>query len=153
MASEAIKVVQTNRKARHEYFVEDSYEAGIVLSGTEVKSIRKGQLNFKDCYAYITDGEIFISGMHISPYEQGNIFNKDPERERKLLMHKSEIRKLLSLVQQQGVTLVPLQIYFKNGRVKVEIGVCRGKKLYDKRQSIAERDVKRDIDRRLKGAR
>ena len=150
MEKEKIKVVAQNKKARHEYFIEQTLEAGIELSGTEVKSIRLGKANLKDCYASVDDGELYIYGMHISPYEQGNIFNKDPLRTRKLLVHRYEINKLVGLIQQKGLTLVPLQMYFKRGRVKVEIGVARGKKLYDKRDDIAARDAKREIDRKLK---
>ncbi|MEI6132620.1 MAG: SsrA-binding protein SmpB [Bacillota bacterium] len=150
MAEGGIKIIAENRKARHEYFVEETHEAGIVLAGTEVKSIRQGKINFKDSYAYIRSGEIVLSGLHISPYEQGNIFNKEPERERKLLMHKVEIMKLMGQIGQQGLTLIPLKLYFKKGKVKIEIGVCKGKKLYDKRDDIAERDAKREIDRRMK---
>ncbi len=148
--SEAKKIVAQNKKARHEYFIEQTLEAGIVLSGTEVKSIRQGKVNLKDSYAGIRDGEVFVSGMHISPYEQGNIFNKEPVRDRKLLLHRYEINKLIGYIQQKGMTLVPTQLYFKNGKVKVEIGVAKGKKLYDKREDIADRDAKREIDRKLK---
>lgn len=147
---EQIKVVAQNKKARHDYFIEQTLEAGIVLSGTEVKSIRQGKSNLKESYAAIDNGEAYIYSMHISPYEQGNIFNKDPLRDRKLLLHKAEINKLIGLTQQKGLTLVPIQLYLKRGRVKVELGVARGKKLYDKRDDIAERDAKREIDRRLK---
>jgi SsrA-binding protein len=147
---EGIKTVATNKKAYHEFFISDTVEAGIVLAGTEVKSIRAGNLNFRDCYASIKGGEVFLVGMHVSPYEQGNIFNKDPMRERKLLLHKSEIRKLLARIQQEGLTLVPTKIYFKGNKLKIEIGVAKGKKLYDKRQTAAERDAKRNIDRSLK---
>ena len=150
MAEEAIKIIAVNKKARHEYFVEESIEAGVVLAGTEVKSIRQGKINFKDSYAYVKSGELFLSGLHISPYEQGNIFNKEPERERKLLMHKIEIMKLMGKIGQEGLTLIPLKLYFKRGKVKIEIGVCKGKKLYDKRDDIADRDAKREIDRRMK---
>ncbi len=150
MERDKIKVVAQNKKARHDYFIEQTFEAGIVLSGTEVKSIRQGKVNLKDSYATIEHGEVFLTGMHVSPYEQGNIFNKDPERDRKLLLHKSEINRLAGYVQQKGMTLVPLQLYFKNGKVKVELGVARGKKLYDKREDIARRDAKREIDRKLK---
>lgn len=146
-----IKKIADNRKARHEYFVEETIEAGISLTGTEVKSLRGGKVNFMDSYAYIKGGEIFLNGMHISPYEQGNIFNKDPERVRKLLLHKSEIIKLTVQVQQKGLTLVPTRLYFKRGKVKIEIGVCKGKKLYDKREDLAAKDAKREIDRRMKG--
>ncbi len=145
-----IKIAAQNRKAHHDYFVEDSFEAGIELAGTEVKSIRAGTLNLKDSYCSIKDGEAFLIGMHISPYEKGNIFNKDPERVRRLLMHKREIRKLHALVKQDGYTLVPLSVYFKNARVKVQIGLCRGKKNYDKRDAAAQRDAKRTIDRAMK---
>jgi SsrA-binding protein len=150
MATEGIKVVAQNRKARHDYFIEQTMEAGIVLSGTEVKSIRQGKVNLKDCYAMIVDGEVILSGMHISPYEQGNIFNKDPLRDRKLLLHKAEIQRLIGYTQQKGLTLVPLELYLKRGKVKLELGVAKGKKLYDKREDIAEREAKRDIDRKLK---
>lgn len=150
MAKEEVKVAAQNKKARHDYFIEQTIEAGIVLSGTEVKSIRQGKVNLKDCYAMITGGEVLISGMHISPYEQGNIFNKDPLRDRKLLLHKAEINRLTGLTQQKGLTLVPLQLYFKRGKVKLELGVAKGKKLFDKREDIAERDAKRDIDRSMK---
>ena len=145
-----IKIAAQNRKAYHDYFVEDKYEAGIELFGTEVKSIRAGTLNLKDSYCSIKDGEIFIIGLHISPYEKGNIFNKDPERVRRLLMHKREIRKLLALVKQDGYTLVPLSVYFRDAKVKVEIGLCKGKKNYDKRAATAQRDAKREIDRSMK---
>jgi SsrA-binding protein len=150
MAIDEIKVIVQNKKARHEYFIEETYEAGIELSGTEVKSIRQGRVNFKDSYAAIDNGEVFIVGMHISPYEQGNIFNKDPERNRKLLLHRYEINKLTGLIQQKGLTLVPLKLYFNRGKVKVELGVARGKKIYDKRADIAARDAQRDIDRKMK---
>lgn len=150
MAKESIKTVAQNKKARHEYFIEETWEAGIELAGTEVKSVRQGKVNLRDSYAYIKDAEVFISGMHISPYEQGNIFNKDPMRDRKLLMHKYEINKLIGYTQQKGLTLVPLQVYFKNGRVKVQLAVAKGKKLFDKRQDIANRDAKREIDRKMK---
>ncbi len=145
-----IKIAAQNRKAYHDYFVEDKYEAGIELFGTEVKSIRAGTLNLKDAYCSIKDGEIFVIGLHISPYEKGNIFNKDPERVRRLLMHKREIRKLHALVKQDGYTLVPLSVYFKDARVKIEIGLCKGKKNYDKRAATAQRDAKREIDRSMK---
>ena len=144
------KLIAPNKKARHDYFVMETYEAGIELFGTEVKSIRRGQVNLKDSYCFIEKGELFVSGMHISPYDHGNIFNKDPMRIRRLLMHKKEINKLLGLVTQQGLTLVPLSMYFRSSRVKLEIGLCKGKKLYDKRQSAAERDAKRQIDRAMK---
>ena len=150
MAKEGIKIIAQNKKARHDYFIEQTLEAGIVLSGTEVKSIRQGKVNLKDCFAVVEDGEVILNGMHISPYEQGNIFNKDPMRARKLLLHKYEIGRLAGYTQQKGMSLVPLQLYFKQGRVKLELGVAKGKKLYDKREDIAERDAKREIDRRLK---
>ena len=144
------KTLAENRKARHDYFVDEAMEAGIALVGTEVKSIRNGRVNLKDCYADIKNGEIFINNMHISPYEQGNIFNVDPLRKRKLLLHKSEIQRLIGIVQQQGVALIPLSLYLKNGRVKVNLGVCRGKKNYDKRDTMLEKAHKREMDRQLK---
>ncbi len=150
MSGEGIKIVAQNKKARHDYFIEDTLEAGIVLSGTEVKSIRQGKVNLKDSYAMIEDGEVILSGMHISPYEQGNIFNKDPLRDRKLLLHKYEINKLIGYTQQKGLTIVPLQLYFTRGKVKLQLGIAKGKKLYDKRDDIAERDAKRNIDRMMK---
>jgi len=150
MVKEDMKVVAQNKKARHDYFIEQALEAGIVLSGTEVKSIRLGKVNLKDSYAAVENGEVILKGMHISPYEQGNIFNKDPLSDRKLLLHKNEINKLLGYTKQKGMSLVPLQLYFKRGMVKVELGIGKGKKLYDKRDDIAERDAKREIDRRLK---
>ena len=139
-----------NRKARHDYFVEETMEAGIALVGTEVKSIRGGKCNLKDCYADIKNGEIFILNMHISPYEQGNIFNVDPLRERKLLLHKEQIGRLAGLVSRDGYTLVPLSLYLKNGRVKVALGVCKGKKDYDKRNSLLEKAHNREVQRELK---
>mgnify|MGYP000030044693 CR=1 FL=1 len=145
-----IKIAAQNRKAYHDYFVEDQYEAGIELCGTEVKSIRAGTMNLKDSYCTVQDGELFVHSMHISPYEHGNIFNRDPDRDRRLLMHKREIRKLGERVAQDGVALVPLSLYFKDSRVKVELGLCKGKKLYDKRDSDAERNAKRDMDRAMK---
>ena len=145
-----IKVAAQNRKAYHDYFVEEKYEAGIELAGTEVKSIRAGTVNLKDAYCGVKDGELFVHGIHISPYEKGNIFNKDPERVRRLLMHKWEIRKLHALVKQDGYTLVPLSLYFKDSRVKVEVGLCKGKKNYDKRAAIAQRDTRREIERTMK---
>ncbi|MBP3606308.1 MAG: SsrA-binding protein SmpB [Clostridia bacterium] len=144
------RVIAENRKARHDYFVEETYEAGIALYGTEVKSIRRGGVNLKDSYCDLRDGEIFALGVHISPYEQGNIFNREPLREKKLLMHKREIMKLLGLVTRDGYTLVPLSLYFKGSHVKMCIGLCRGKKLYDKRYSIARRDAEREMERRMK---
>jgi SsrA-binding protein len=147
---ESFKTIAQNKKARHDYFVEESYEAGIELVGTEVKSLRAGTVNLKDSWCEIKDYEIFVRQMHISPYEQGNIFNKDPIRPRKLLMHRREIVKLQSQIKLQGLTLIPLQIYFKGSKVKLQIGLCRGKKLYDKRDDMAKRDAKRDIDRAMK---
>lgn len=144
------KSVAQNRKAWHDYFIEETYEAGIELSGTEVKSVRQGKANLKDCHAAVHRGELFVYGMHISPYEQGNIFNKDPLRTRKLLMHKNEIMRLAGRIQQDGYTLVPVELYLKNGRVKVQLALCRGKKNYDKRDAIAKRDAKRDIERIMK---
>ncbi len=148
-----IKKIAENRKAFHEYFVLERFEAGMSLVGTEVKSIRAGQLNLKDSFCTIKDGELFVRGMHISPYEHGNIFNKDPVRPRKLLMHKREILKLQARVMQDGVALVPLSLYFKDSRVKMELGLCKGKKLHDKRDSEADRQSKRDIDRMMKEKR
>lgn len=150
MVKEEFKAIAQNKKARHDFFIEQTLEAGIVLSGTEVKSIRLGKVNLKDSYARIDNGEVLICGMHISPYEQGNIFNKDPMRDRKLLLHKMEINKLIGYTQQKGMALVPTQMYFKRGKVKVELGVAKGKKLYDKREDAADKDAKREIDRRLK---
>ena len=145
-----IKIAAQNRKAFHDYFVEDRYEAGIELAGTEVKSIRAGTLNLKDAYCTVKDGELFVHGMHISPYEKGNIFNRDPVRSRRLLMHKREIRKLHARVKQDGYALVPLSVYFKGPRIKLEVGLCKGKKLYDKRDAAAARDAKREMDRARK---
>ena len=139
-----------NRKARHDYFVEETIEAGIALVGTEVKSIRAGKCNLKECYADVKNSEVFILGMHISPYEQGNIFNVDPLRERKLLLHKEQIARLNGLVAREGYTLIPLSLYLKEGKVKVALGVCRGKKNYDKRDSLLEKAHKRDMERELK---
>ena len=146
----SIKVISQNKKAYHDYFVEERYEAGVELFGTEVKSIRAGKVNIKESYCDIKDGEVFVIGMHISPYEQGNIFNKDPLRPKKLLLHKREILKLFGLTAQKGYTLVPLQVYLSNSRVKIEIGLCRGKKLYDKRDDMARNDAKRDMERAFK---
>lgn len=148
-----IKTAAVNRKARHDYFIEDSYECGIVLVGTEVKSVRAGHLNLKDSYATVKNGELFLLGMHISPYEKGNIFNHDPFRPRKLLAHSREIRKLKVLRETDGYSLIPLSAYFRDGKVKIELAVAKGKKLFDKRASAAERDEKREIDRRLKERR
>jgi len=150
MGKDSIKQISYNRKVRHDYFVDETLEVGIELFGTEVKSIRGGTLNLKDAWCDFQDGELFVKQMHISPYEQGNIFNRDPLRIRKLLLHRREINRLFGLVKQQGVTIVPIQVYFKGNKVKLEIGVCRGKKLYDKREDMASRDAKRDIDRALK---
>ncbi|MBR6521766.1 MAG: SsrA-binding protein SmpB [Oscillospiraceae bacterium] len=148
------RIVAQNRKAYHDYFVEDKYEAGISLAGTEVKSIRQGTLNLKDSFCIVKDGEIFVHGMHVSPYEKGNIFNKDPLRPRRLLMHKREINKLYSLIKQDGYAIIPLSVYFnEKSKVKLEIGVCKGKKLYDKRDAAAAKDAKREIDRTLKSRR
>ncbi|GKX67700.1 SsrA-binding protein SmpB [Inconstantimicrobium mannanitabidum] len=147
---ESNKTLAENRKARHDYFVEEGMEAGIALVGTEVKSIRAGRANLKDCYAEVRNGEVFIRSMHISPYEQGNIFNVDPLRDRKLLLHKDQIRRLSGLVQQEGLTLIPLALYLKEGKVKVNLGVCRGKKNYDKRDAMLEKAHKRDIERQMK---
>ena len=147
---QGIKQAAANRKAFHDYFVLDRYEAGIELFGTEVKSIRAGTLNLKDAFCTVKNGELFVRGMHISPYEKGNIFNRDPDRARRLLMHKQEIRKLNAKVMQEGMALIPLSVYFKDSRVKVEVGLCKGKKLYDKRESDAKRQADRDIDRTLK---
>ncbi|GAA0179397.1 SsrA-binding protein SmpB [Clostridium sediminicola] len=144
------KTLAQNKKARHDYFIEETYETGIVLVGTEVKSIRAGKANLKESYAQVKNGEIFICGMHVSPYEQGNIFNKDPLRDRKLLLHKKEIDTLAGYTSREGFTLVPLSLYLKKGKVKVALGVAKGKKNYDKRQSIAARDAKRNIDREMK---
>ena len=144
------KIIAQNKKAWHDYFVDEKYEAGIALFGTEVKSIRMGAVNLKDSYCSLKGGELFIVGMHISPYEKGNIFNRDPLREKKLLMHKKEIMKLGGLVAQKGFTLVPLSLYFSGSRVKVEVGLCKGKKLYDKRESIAKHDADREIERKMK---
>ena len=143
-----IKVLAENRKARHEYFIESTYECGIALVGTEVKSIRMGKVNIKDSYVRIKNGEAFVIGMHVSPYEKGNIFNRDPFRERKLLLHKREIRKLLALSQADGYSLIPLKLYLRDGKVKLVLAVAKGKKLYDKRHDIAERDARRAMDRR-----
>ena len=150
MDKKGTKTAAVNRKASHDYFIEERYEAGIELAGTEVKSIRQGKLNLKDAYCAVKDGELFVYGMHISPYEKGNIFNRDPLRPRRLLMHRKEIMKLYGLVKQDGLALIPLSVYFKNARVKVEIGLCRGKKLYDKRESAARRDAGREIERAMK---
>lgn len=144
------KTITTNKKAFHDYFVEESLEAGIELVGTEVKSLRQGTVNLKDAWCSIVDGELYVNGMHISPYEHGNIFNRDPIRVRRLLVHKRETLRLFGLMKQQGYTLIPLSLYFKGSRVKVQVGLCRGKKLYDKREDAARRDMKREAERALK---
>lgn len=144
------KTIATNKKAFHDYFVEESIEAGIELAGTEVKSLRQGAVNLKDSWCSIDRGEVLVNGMHISPYEKGNIFNREPTRVRRLLLHKREIMRLFGLMKQQGVTLIPLSLYFKGSLVKVQLGLCRGKKLYDKREDAARRDMKREADRALK---
>ena len=150
MAKEAMKLVANNKKAYHDYFIEDKYEAGIVLHGTEVKSLRLGKCSVKESFIRIENGEVFVYGMHISPYEKGNIFNKDPLRVKKLLLHKMEINKLTGKVAEKGCTLVPLQVYFKDGKAKMEIGLARGKKLFDKRQDIAKKDERRANEREFK---
>ena len=150
MGTEQKKIAAQNKKAFHDYFVLDRYEAGIELCGTEVKSIRAGTMNLKDSYCTVKDGELFVHSMHISPYEHGNIFNRDPDRDRRLLMHKREIMRLYGKVKQDGYSLIPLSVYFKGSRVKVKVGLCKGKKLYDKRASAAERDAKRQIERAMK---
>ncbi len=150
MSGEGIKVITENRKAFHDYFVEEKLETGIILRGTEIKSIRRGKVNLKDSYARVEGGELWLYQMHISPYEEGNRFNHEPLRPRKLLLHKGEINKLIGKVQQQGLTLVPLKLYLKHGLAKVDLGVCKGKKNYDKRQDIAERDAKREIERHMR---
>ena len=149
--AEMIKIVSQNKKAYHEYFVDEKFEAGLELTGTEVKSLRKGAINLKDSFCRIDDGELLVFGMHISPYEQGNIFNRDPYRTRKLLMHKKEIMRLFGQVGQKGYALVPLSVYFKGKWAKMEIGLCRGKKLYDKRDDMAKNAAKRDMERAFKG--
>ncbi|WOC32991.1 MULTISPECIES: SsrA-binding protein SmpB [Caproicibacterium] len=150
MKEENFKTIARNKKAYHDYFVEESYEAGIALTGTEVKSLRAGSCNLKDAWCAVESGELLLRGMHISPYEHGNIFNRDPVRTRRLLMHKKEIMHLFGVVKQQGYSLIPLSVYFKGSRVKVQVGLCRGKKLYDKRADLAARAAKRDVDRALK---
>ena len=150
MEKSGIKLAAQNRKAHHDYFVEDRYEAGIELFGTEVKSIRNGALNLKDSFCVAKDGEIYAYSLHISPYEQGNIFNRDPDRPKRLLLHKREIRKLHDLQKQDGYALIPLSVYFKNSRVKVEVGLCKGKKTYDKRDAVAKLDAKRVMERAMR---
>ena len=145
MAKESVKIIANNKKARFDYFIEDTYEAGIVLHGTEVKSMRMGKCSIKESFIRIENGEVFIYGMHISPYEKGNIFNKDPLRVKKLLMHSYEINKIVGQVQQKGYTLVPLTVYLKKGLMKMEVGLARGKKLYDKREDIAKKDQRREV--------
>ena len=147
---EEIKVIAQNKKAYHDYFINETYECGIALVGTEVKSLRAGQVNLKDSYASIDNGEVILKQMHISPYEQGNIFNRDPMRPRKLLLHKHEIRKLIGTLKEDGISLIPLKLYFSGSHIKVELGLAKGKKLYDKRQSAAEKDAKRNIARKIK---
>ena len=150
MAEGNIKTISTNKKAFHDYFIEESMEAGIELTGTEVKSLRAGGVNLRDAWCSIDHGEMLLCGMHISPYDHGNIFNRDPLRVRRLLLHKREIMRLFGLTKQQGFTLIPLSVYFKGSLVKVQVGLCRGKKLYDKREDAASRDIKREADRALK---
>ena len=150
MDGKGIKVVAKNSKAYHDYFIEDKYEAGIELAGTEVKSIRAGTVNLKDSFCTVKNGELFAYGIHISPYEHGSIYNRDPDRPKRLLMHKREIRKLHDLQKQDGYALIPLSVYFKDSRVKVELGLCKGKKTYDKRDAIAKRDAKREMDRAMR---
>ncbi|MBP3237549.1 MAG: SsrA-binding protein SmpB [Lachnospiraceae bacterium] len=150
MGKDSVKLIANNKKAYYDYFVEDEYEAGIVLVGTEVKSLRMGQCSVKEAYISVHSGELFVRNMHISPYEKGNIFNRDPLRERKLLLNKAEIRKLTGISSQPGYTLIPLQVYLKGNYVKVKVGVCRGKKLYDKRDTIAKKDQKRELEKQFK---
>lgn len=146
----AIKMTAQNKKAYHDFFVLEKLEAGIELFGTEVKSVRQGKINLKDSWCFVKDGEMFVNGMHISPYEQGNIFNRDPLRTKRLLLHKKEIARFYAQVKQEGLAIVPLSVYFKNGRAKVEIGLCKGKKLYDKREVAAKKDAMRNIERGLR---
>lgn len=150
MAKEEMKLVANNKKAYHDFFIEETYEAGLVLHGTEVKSLRMGKCSIKEAFIRIENGEVYIYGMHISPYEKGNIFNKDPLRIKKLLLHKQQIRKLIGNSSEKGYTIVPLKVYFSNGRAKIEIGLAKGKKLYDKRQDIAKKDQKREAEKELK---
>lgn len=150
MPQKGVKIIAQNRRARHDYFVLETWEAGIELKGTEVKSLRLGKCNLKDAYAAVKNGEIFAMGLHISPYEKGSYFNTDPMRPKRLLMHKTEIRKAQQSVMQQGLTLIPLSIYLKDGRMKLELALCKGKKLYDKRDDMARRDAKRDIERSMR---
>ena len=150
MAKGEMKLVANNKKAYHDYFIEEKYEAGLVLHGTEVKSLRMGKCSVKEAFIRVENGEVFIYGMHISPYEKGNIFNKDPLRVKKLLLHRQQIRKLIGDSSEKGYTIVPLQVYFRDGRAKIEIGLARGKKLYDKRQDIAKKDQRREMEMELK---
>ena len=150
MSKEALKLVANNKKAYHDYFIEEKYEAGLVLHGTEVKSMRMGKCSIKESFVRIENNEVWVYGMHISPYEKGNIFNRDPLRPKKLLLHKAQIRKLVGQLAEKGFTLVPLQVYFKDGRAKVELGLARGKKLYDKRQDIAKKDQRREAEKEFK---
>ncbi|MCI7227856.1 SsrA-binding protein [uncultured Clostridium sp.] len=150
MGAQTVKLIANNKKAYHDFFVDDTYETGISLAGTEVKSLRMGKCSIKEAFVRIENGEVIIYGMHISPYEKGNIFNKDPLRPRKLLMHKYEINKLMGKIKEKGMTLVPLKVYFKGSLVKVEIGLARGKKLYDKRQDIAKKDQRREAEKEFK---
>ena len=147
---ESQKLIKKNKKAYHDFFIDETYECGIALHGTEVKSMRMGKCSIKEAFVRIEDGEVFVYGMHVSPYEKGNIFNKDPLRVKKLLLHKYEINKLLGKIKEKGYTLVPLQVYFKDGKVKVEIGLARGKKLYDKREAIAKKDQRREAEKEFK---
>lgn len=147
---ESQKLIANNKKAYHDFFIDETYECGIALHGTEVKSMRRGKCSIKEAFVRIEDGEVFVYGMHVSPYEKGNIFNKDPLRVKKLLLHKYEINKLLGKIKEKGYTLVPLQVYFKDGKVKVEIGLARGKKLYDKREAIAKKDQRREAEKEFK---
>ena len=150
MAKETMKLVANNKKAYHDYFIEEKYECGIALHGTEVKSLRMGKCSIKEAFVRIENGEVYVYGMHVSPYEKGNIFNKDPLRVKKLLLHKQEINKLIGKIKEKGYTLVPLQVYFRNGKAKVEMGLARGKKLYDKRDDIAKKDQRREHEREFK---
>ena len=150
MPQKGVKAIAQNRRARHDYFVLETWEAGLELRGTEVKSLRLGKCNLKDCYAMVKDGEMFVQGMHISPYENGSYFNTDPLRPKRLLMHKQEIRKAQQAVMQQGLALIPLSVYLKDGRMKLELALCKGKKLYDKRDDMARRDAQRDIERSMR---
>ncbi|NMB27457.1 MAG: SsrA-binding protein SmpB [Tissierellia bacterium] len=149
MKKENVKALARNRKARHEYFIEDTIEAGLVLKGTEVKSIRQGKVNIQEAYAMVENGEVYVYSMHISPYEQGNIYNLDPIRKRKLLLHKREIRRLNSFIMQKGYTLIPLSLYLKDGLVKIELAIAKGKKLYDKRETIAKKDAQRRMEQHM----